>query len=528
MLPLVLIVLGLISIRIALGNKILRLLSNSKFLGFLGILCIIIGFIGIWRPDPFKDFVRSNLLIDPSQVLLLLIILFSTYYLYQVWYEEPEGPSSSPPPQPSKESSRSLPKYGWLLVLGFAVIAVLEPYLPSLFSRMTGMETPWFKAQFAQKAERPILEVKRKSIPIGFWFKILPAVPDKIDKDIAFLKLKLYALEAARKGTQQSKEEKDISEKIEDFMQLLNYFRCRLNPKIKEINEQWESLGKGDMDLVREQVRPLLKELVTIQKGDKKELQKLKLKDLLDKPKKEPFEEELLKTCQEYNFAWIGRITNAPQFYLVLGLLYNFVGNSEDAINTFRTAVQRDYIGIHYFLGLILYHLPSATKEEREQAIKHLEEALKIAIDSKKDITKNYERAIEEFTKGKSTGKVQEVQDHRNHHEKNLQKRFEDVILNFKNNIAYYSAIEGIQEPTARRYAKEIYKNNPLDPALIDTYGYVKLRFAKNREEILEALSLFEEAEFKAKILDDNEEKRNSLSEIRLHYEQAEQTLHWK
>jgi hypothetical protein len=71
------------------------------------------------------------------------------------------------------------------------------------------------------------------------------------------------------------------------------------------------------------------------------------------------------------------------------------------------------------------------------------------------------------------------------------------------NNIAYFCALEEIDEFDAKRYAKQVLDFAPDNPAFTDTFAYVKYRFSLPRldigrkakiEELKEALDLFEKA----------------------------------
>lgn len=75
------------------------------------------------------------------------------------------------------------------------------------------------------------------------------------------------------------------------------------------------------------------------------------------------------------------------------------------------------------------------------------------------------------------------------------------TTLMIKNNLAYYYTEMGKEEEKAKKYAAFCYKNRlkeDIDQTLrnniIDTYGYVKMKFSKDIGEIDEAISLFDGA----------------------------------
>lgn len=78
------------------------------------------------------------------------------------------------------------------------------------------------------------------------------------------------------------------------------------------------------------------------------------------------------------------------------------------------------------------------------------------------------------------------------------EKEDDELLLKIKNNLAYYYAELGKNEKEAREYAELSYRHKEkfgkFKAWYIDVYGYVKMKFAKNTNEIDESLDLFTEA----------------------------------
>lgn len=72
----------------------------------------------------------------------------------------------------------------------------------------------------------------------------------------------------------------------------------------------------------------------------------------------------------------------------------------------------------------------------------------------------------------------------------------EHEILGSKNNLACYYASTGDRkyEKISREYSEIAYAKDPDNTAVIDTYGYVKWKFAKDRDELKEASDILEMA----------------------------------
>jgi hypothetical protein len=63
-----------------------------------------------------------------------------------------------------------------------------------------------------------------------------------------------------------------------------------------------------------------------------------------------------------------------------------------------------------------------------------------------------------------------------------------------KNDFAYFSALGRMNEQRARAYIVELNRSHPQDLNYQDTYGFVKMRFARNEEELDEARAFFNAA----------------------------------
>jgi hypothetical protein len=59
---------------------------------------------------------------------------------------------------------------------------------------------------------------------------------------------------------------------------------------------------------------------------------------------------------------------------------------------------------------------------------------------------------------------------------------------------AYFSALRLENETTARRYAEALHRGEPTDTEWADTLGFVLMRFAKDRQELARAGTLFQAA----------------------------------
>jgi tetratricopeptide (TPR) repeat protein len=126
---------------------------------------------------------------------------------------------------------------------------------------------------------------------------------------------------------------------------------------------------------------------------------------------------------------------------------------------------------------------------------------------------------------------IDEVMKHRDSSVgKSLQGRYKGAQIALKNTIAYLAAVEGIDETKARAYAEEVYQSESTRPEYVDTYGYVKLRFAGGGEtgktEAKGALNLLKTAEELAKRrISDRDDLQGMLQTIRSHQREALQHL---
>lgn len=70
------------------------------------------------------------------------------------------------------------------------------------------------------------------------------------------------------------------------------------------------------------------------------------------------------------------------------------------------------------------------------------------------------------------------------------------LLGKFTNSLAYYLADQGKpeNEERARQLIEEALSLRPGDPTVVDTKGYVKISFGKTRQEILEGISICEDA----------------------------------
>jgi hypothetical protein len=120
---------------------------------------------------------------------------------------------------------------------------------------------------------------------------------------------------------------------------------------------------------------------------------------------------------------------------------------------------------------------------------------------------------------------IAEVQNHRKTYEERLSKRFRDAAIDAKNDIAYFAAMEVVDSDKAKKYAGDAVEAFPREAAYLDTLGFVKLRFAepgdKGRDEVVEALRLFDQARSFAAREKDAETRAALLKVIDLHRKEA-------
>lgn len=148
---------------------------------------------------------------------------------------------------------------------------------------------------------------------------------------------------------------------------------------------------------------------------------------------------------------------NEPLFYRTFCSVHRTLGNENEALEYIKKAISLDPENPQWksSLGFIhwLFRDPEKAIEETEKALKFIKE--------------------EDFL----------------------------TILMIKNNLAYYYTEMGGKEDKAREYATFCYENRlkeDIDETLrnniIDTHGYVKMKFSKDIGEIDKAISLFDEA----------------------------------
>lgn len=72
----------------------------------------------------------------------------------------------------------------------------------------------------------------------------------------------------------------------------------------------------------------------------------------------------------------------------------------------------------------------------------------------------------------------------------------EKEIISCKNNLSFYYAMERKPEnkQKALEYANDAYEFNRNSPNYIDTLGFVKMKFATTKDELTEAIVLFNKA----------------------------------
>lgn len=151
------------------------------------------------------------------------------------------------------------------------------------------------------------------------------------------------------------------------------------------------------------------------------------------------------------------RFTDSPIFYKNLSAIHRILNNKEKAFEAIKKAISLDPNNPYWRAALGFTYWAF---RDTEKAIEETREALKYVL------TKENEVTLDE--------------------------------IRIKNNLAYYYAELGTNEDEAKNYANFTYthkdKAGELKGWCTDTYAFVNMKFAKNKDEIKEAISLFYQA----------------------------------
>lgn len=400
-------------------------------------------------------------------------------------------------------------RYNWVAIslVGLLLLAAAVPYIGSLLRDwgMTGLKTPVAEFQFAgtTNADRIAVEVEEKSRDIT----LLPAFSrTAIKTDLDYLRLSHREAERIDEPSVRKKMLKTIEDRRDTYKATQDFINDIVAPLSRCASWAYE---KGfDPESIRHALSPVAQELrLLIQLGQSQN----------STPSTDPLRDELMKSFDLFEIeaekkvcrlklkskGWKNLyddpkfLTNAPHIYVVLARLDRYNDNRDMAISILKSSTTRfrddhNYSpGILFFINIFLASYLYESEHTPEDIFPYLDTALEIAQDTGRKIDK-----LKSCTKSS---------DKRCNLLNDTKEQFETYERGAKNALAFFSARTGVRKFMALRYAKENYddrdklQSRANKPDFIDTYGYVKMAFAKrsnppNFDEIRQAKALFQEA----------------------------------
>lgn len=500
---------------------VLKVFQKSWIQGVLGLLALAVLVWSVWGliTLPTLEAVQTAQdLTGPEVVQLILGAIFGCVLRYwgsQFWVVRmPPGT-----------------RYNWVAIslVGLLLLAAAVPYIGSLLRDwgMTGLKTPFAEFQFAGKTttERVAFEVESKARDIT----LVPAFSmTGIGHDLSWLLLKKTPTRDEPSANKMTEKNNDsiiaTYQKTKDF---IHYFLRPLS------NCAFEAYENGlDPESIRHALGPVAQQLrLLIEPGQSQNstpVEKLSVNNLLTKIKdsvnslKEAFVqdedlplqdvEEIKKSVNRLkNMCLLGNLKSipspdvlakTPHIYLALARLDRYNGNMDRAIAILESASEKFDAdrthgpGIRLFLNIFLANFLHEEEHDPGNIFPYLDRALEIAQNTRRKIEK-WEESSRNFDKDELL---------------KVKGQLEAYERGAKNALAFFSAKTGGRKFMALRYAEENYddrnklRNRANKPDVIDTYGYVKMAFAKRSnppdfDEIKQAKALFQEALAYLKIL---------------------------
>lgn len=441
----------------------------------IGAYLLSFGFSALRSPHRFQVGIRDLLLINSGQIILAIIAIILGLALY--WWMAGHR---------TVDPNNTFIKWYFLALVILGFVAVLEPHLPGLAQKMTGIKTPWFETQLRTT------EKVAKRTEADYYGEVMLVRAEQLQEII----------ERGRKVTKL---------KLQDYHEQLKRStnqttKGALEDEIKGLNKKLESIDQFTDFLKKSGLRKFLDN--TEKRINKGEIQETRAESLywagaLDKlVEKKEFDIR----CRDANPNGIPKsladdlpmiAENTAYFDLTRLLLSWYAGNRWKARSLTLKALEKPFqdferFSLHSLLArMIIFSRDQAVNEGVQEAIYHYEQALQLV--------QALQREISRITEDPGLKKEFEKLAAGDEENKKLKTSLEKLELGFKNSLAYQYARQEILEGRAREYANDLNKAMTNDPdtraPYLDTVGYVKLRFWKDSKELREAILYFEEAE---------------------------------
>ena len=268
--------------------------------------------------------------------------------------------------------------------------------------------------------------------------------------------------------------------------------------------KSYEKLEKGNPRLempIEEVLQPLRNEVAYGDLADffRRQInpQYLQLKSVLNH---NPYSSGI---CQRI-FKILDTLAQMQLNYPVAGLLNHMgtvamsCGRRYQALGNFYTALALDPMHLPAYESLA-YLLWLGNKDERT-ALEIVEHGLRLCASERRGLEESFRRTIESYDLIGRNAPAHALLLRRR--TEKLKKRMaklqapwdqfmDEMEKRLRNDFAYFSALGRRNEQKARIYILELYQADPKCANYQDTYGFVKMRFARDEEELEEAGQLF-------------------------------------
>lgn len=208
-------------------------------------------------------------------------------------------------------------------------------------------------------------------------------------------------------------------------------------------------------------------------------------------------------TCQRI-FKILDTLAQVELNYPLAGLLNHMgtmamsCGRRYEAMGHFYTALALDPMHLPAYESLA-YILWLGNKDERT-ALEVVEHGLRLCASERSGLEDSFKRTMEayELIARKAPARALLLRQSAEKLKKRVTKIqkswghfIDEMETRLRNDFAYFSALGRWNEQKARSYIAKLYQSNPESADYQDTYGFVKMRFAKNEEELEEADQFF-------------------------------------